>query len=176
MTDPLAIDSPIPVEWKVHTPRLLSEIMTNNHMGILKIPMNIFGRMLAALAERAMVLGDVPLDHLMIRLALYSQGDPSDPSFDLDGAVAINESRVRDQHTSTAEAPTDFEKADLDLAIERAREDDHKWERATRMHDWRNHVGSATQRQWSGIPFAARVAIALDAEEAASAEDWDHLG
>lgn len=44
---------------------------------------------------------------------------------------------------------------------------------ATRIHDWRNHVGERTQKLWDTFSHEQRLAIAMDAEDAASNEEWD---
>lgn len=62
--------------WKVHTPNLLQEILTNEGMGIMHKPLSIFGRLLAEVAERAAELNDPALNVLMLRLTLYDAADP----------------------------------------------------------------------------------------------------
>jgi hypothetical protein len=64
------------LEWKVHTASLLSEVLNNKGAAILAQPLNIFGRLLAQVAERAAELDDPELNILMLRLTLYEQGDP----------------------------------------------------------------------------------------------------
>ncbi len=51
--------------------------------------------------------------------------------------------------------------------------DDPQWEKTTRVHDWRNHVGEHTKALWGTFTPEQRMAIALDAEELASQEEWD---
>lgn len=70
------------LKWKVNTPGFLKEIMINDGMGILKIPMNIFQRLLAQVAERASELNDKQLNSLMARLALYNICDPTSKDYD----------------------------------------------------------------------------------------------
>ena len=71
------------LNWRVHTPNLLKEIVESNEsMGILSKPVTIFGRLLAAVGERAAELGDDELNALMIRLTLYSVADPGSEDFD----------------------------------------------------------------------------------------------
>ncbi len=73
------------VQWRVHTPNLLKEIVESNEgMGILSKPVTIFGRLLAAVGERAAELNDEKLNALMIRLAIYSVADPESPDYDRD--------------------------------------------------------------------------------------------
>jgi len=78
---------------------------------------------------------------------------------------------VRKAHAS------DFQKFEIDNAIERAIPDEHEWNRGSkegpRIHDWREHVGTAVRREWKGMNFPSRVAIALDAETDAGHEVWE---
>ena len=69
------------VQWKVNTPSLLQEILTNNHVSILNIPINILARLLADVATRASELNDDKLNALMCRLALYEISDPYSENF-----------------------------------------------------------------------------------------------
>lgn len=48
-----------------------------------------------------------------------------------------------------------------------------QWEKAGRVHDWRNHVGEHTKKIWSTFTPEQKMAIALDADDLASAEYWD---
>lgn len=64
------------MQWKVHTARLLEEVLKNPGMSILQTPFRIFGILLASVAERAVALDDPELNILMLRLTLYEQGDP----------------------------------------------------------------------------------------------------
>jgi hypothetical protein len=66
------------LEWRVNTAGLFEEILCNSQTGILKIPLQITGKLLAAVAERAAELDDPELNGLMCRLALYSVSDPND--------------------------------------------------------------------------------------------------
>jgi hypothetical protein len=62
------------LKWKVDTPSLLKEIAycgLDRRMGIYKIPLNIFQRILTEVAERAIEINDKKLNKLMIRLSLY---------------------------------------------------------------------------------------------------------
>lgn len=47
------------------------------------------------------------------------------------------------------------------------------WNEGGRVHNWRRHVGAHTREIWSTLTPAQRLAIALDADEEASAEEWD---
>ena len=70
------------MEWKVHTPNLLKEILSNSQTAILRIPINVFGRLLYQVGERARVLNDLELNRLMLRLTIYSQADPESEDYD----------------------------------------------------------------------------------------------
>ncbi|WNV09997.1 hypothetical protein [Tardiphaga sp. 709] len=62
--------------WKVHTPNLLKEVLSNPSAAVLRQPMAILGRLLAAVAERASEINDPALNMLMLRLTLYDAADP----------------------------------------------------------------------------------------------------
>lgn len=47
------------------------------------------------------------------------------------------------------------------------------FEHPTKVHDWRNHVGHHAKAIWHTFSHEQRLAIARDAEYAASNEDWD---
>lgn len=68
--------------WKVHTPKLLNEILTNNGVGILYRPIQIFARILFDLGETAARINDPELNKLMVRLTIYSCADPESPDYD----------------------------------------------------------------------------------------------
>lgn len=70
-------------QLKVHTPNLLKEIGNNQGAGALRIPLNVFGRLLFAVGERAAQLNDPELNALMCRLTIYDIADPHSPDFDL---------------------------------------------------------------------------------------------
>jgi hypothetical protein len=71
-------------KWTVHTPRLLAEVLENPTCYMLEKPLNIFGKLLASVAERAIELDDPQMNELMLRLTLYSQADPYDPEYNRD--------------------------------------------------------------------------------------------
>jgi hypothetical protein len=50
---------------------------------------------------------------------------------------------------------------------------DPKWHEAGKVHDWRNHVGERTKEIWNTLTDAQKLAIAADANESASYEEWD---
>ncbi len=64
------------IGWKVHTPSLLRETLTNPGTAILAQPFRIFGQLLAEVATRAAEIDDPKLNILMMRLTLYEQADP----------------------------------------------------------------------------------------------------
>lgn len=41
------------------------------------------------------------------------------------------------------------------------------------IHDWRNYVGENVRSIWNELPANVRMAIALDADNLASREDWE---
>lgn len=65
-----------PLEWKVHTPALLSEILCNSGAQALEMPLKIFGTLLWDVAARASQIDDPELNLLMLRLTMYEAGDP----------------------------------------------------------------------------------------------------
>jgi hypothetical protein len=69
------------LEWRVHTANLLNEILVNDGMAILEKPINIFGKLLAAVGDRATEIDDPKLNKLMIQLTIYSMADPSSPDY-----------------------------------------------------------------------------------------------
>jgi hypothetical protein len=77
------------VQWKVHTYGLLKEISDCSGNAIYQIPLNIFGKLLAAVGERAIELNDPKLNALMCRLTIYSVADPESPDYDPDTARAV---------------------------------------------------------------------------------------
>jgi hypothetical protein len=69
--------------WRVSTATLLTEILQNNPgMGIFAKPLNILGKLLAAVADRAAEINDPQLNALMLRLTFYEMADPAHPSYD----------------------------------------------------------------------------------------------
>lgn len=47
------------------------------------------------------------------------------------------------------------------------------WEAGGRVHNWRNHIGEHTKAVWPTLTENQRLAIILDADDAASNEQWD---
>jgi hypothetical protein len=72
------------LQWRVHVPNLLSEIMSNHGMGILSKPLTIFGRILAEVGDRAIELNDPELNALMCRLTIFTVSDPLSPDYQPD--------------------------------------------------------------------------------------------
>ena len=71
------------LSWRCHTPNLLNEILNNNpKMGIFSTPINILGKLLAEVGERAAEINDPELNKLMVRLTIYSIADPASQDYD----------------------------------------------------------------------------------------------
>lgn len=72
-------------QWRCNTPNLIEEIMTKNHVGsVLSKPVTIFAGMLEELADIARDINHPELNAMMMRLALYVEGDPTKPGYDSD--------------------------------------------------------------------------------------------
>ena len=69
-------------EWKVHTPNLLQEMAECSTQPILVRPIDIFGKLLALVGQRAAELNDPKLNALMCRLTIYSIADPESSDYD----------------------------------------------------------------------------------------------
>lgn len=89
------------IEWKVHTVNLLREILVNPELAVMAQPLNIFGKLLAQVAERAIVLNDPALNILMLRLTLYEQADPEKFSY-----RQIQTAYAKQRKRLTAKGPT----------------------------------------------------------------------
>jgi hypothetical protein len=48
-----------------------------------------------------------------------------------------------------------------------------EWEKATKVHDWRNHVPENVQSMWGTFTIDQRCALVEWAEASASMEHWD---
>lgn len=72
------------LEFRVHMPNLLNEILDNQTTGILTKPLQVTGRLLFQVAERARAINDGELNRLMLMLALYSASDPNSHDYDKD--------------------------------------------------------------------------------------------
>lgn len=70
------------VQWRVNTPQLLREVLSNPSASILSKPLNIFGKILAQVGERASELNDPKLNALMCRLSIYEISDPYSENYD----------------------------------------------------------------------------------------------
>ena len=75
--------------WKVHTANLLTEIVQCSGQPILEKPVNILGKLLAAVGERAAELNDPKLNALMCRLTIYTIADPQSPDYDPDAVANV---------------------------------------------------------------------------------------
>jgi hypothetical protein len=54
--------------------------------------------------------------------------------------------------------------------------DDYKhpeWEKAGRVHDWRNYISNKLRGMWETFTDEQKQAIAESAEEDANAEEWE---
>ena len=65
------------LQWKIHTPNLLNEVLCNAGTGVLNKPIQLLGIGLHAVATRAAELNDPALNLLMLDLTLYELGDPT---------------------------------------------------------------------------------------------------
>lgn len=83
------------VNWKVHTPNLLKEILENDNMVIMNIPINIFGKLLFAVGSRAAKLNDPILNELMCRLTIYTVADPENDDYNPDVVRQIEQAADR---------------------------------------------------------------------------------
>ena len=86
-------NKPTSLKWKVHTKNLLTEIVQCSGHQIYKMPINILGKLLAAVGERAAELNDPILNSLMCRLAIYTISDPESSDYNPDAVKKI-ESRL----------------------------------------------------------------------------------
>ncbi len=69
-------------EWKVHTPNLLKEVLTNKECGILLRPLQALANLLLQVSNRASQLNDNELNALMCQLTLYEISDPLSKEYD----------------------------------------------------------------------------------------------
>jgi hypothetical protein len=56
---------------------------------------------------------------------------------------------------------------------EQALQEPQDWDAGGRVHNWRNHVGENVKAIWHTFTPKQKIAIALDADEAAGAEEWE---
>lgn len=78
------------LEFKVHTPNLLKEILTNHGTAILSKPITIFGKLLAQIGERAAELNDPILNDLCCKLVIYEIADPESQNYDKEKVEEIS--------------------------------------------------------------------------------------
>jgi hypothetical protein len=52
-------------------------------------------------------------------------------------------------------------------------EDDPKFDKARKYHDWRNYVPQEIQKVWPDLGLEARVMVYIAAEHQAQSENWD---
>lgn len=48
-----------------------------------------------------------------------------------------------------------------------------EWEKAGRVHDWRNYISDKLQNMWDTFTDEQKKAIAENAEQSATDEEWD---
>ena len=48
-----------------------------------------------------------------------------------------------------------------------------KWDRADRVHDWRNYVLPEIRETWDDLSLETKVAVYAMAESQADSEEWD---
>lgn len=102
---PSSRSSGLLADWKVHTYRLLSEIANCSGNAIYKIPLNIFGKLLAKVGERAIELDDPQLNALMCRLTIYTAADPESPDYDPELVSQTLESANAPAHRPARQKP-----------------------------------------------------------------------
>ena len=83
------------LQWRVHTYGLLKEITDCSGMSIYHMPINILGKLLAAVGERAIELDDPKLNALMCRLTIYTAADPESPDYDPETVRAVMQAANR---------------------------------------------------------------------------------
>ena len=76
-------------KWRVHTARVLGEVMENPTTWPLKIPLLSLDNLLRQVASRAIEIDDTRLNQLMCQLTLYSVADPFSPDYNCDLALKI---------------------------------------------------------------------------------------
>lgn len=91
-----------PIEWKVHVPHLLSEILCNSGAQALETPLRILGSLLHDVAARAAEIDDPALNLLMLRLTMYEAGDPDKHS--ATSIAAVMKAQRDRQHAAATKA------------------------------------------------------------------------
>jgi hypothetical protein len=84
--------------WKLHTPNLLNEISQNSGQFMYHRPLQLLGRLLAMVAERAIELNDPQLNELMCRLTLYEQSNPESSQYSKE-LMRQTEMEAREQYS-----------------------------------------------------------------------------
>lgn len=77
--------------WQIHTVTMLKEIAQNPQVSSMRKPIEILGKVLFAIADRARELNDPELNSLMCRLTLFSQSDPESADFDRDTLKLVHQ-------------------------------------------------------------------------------------
>lgn len=77
------------LDWRVHTPQLLEEIMNNNETRLMSKPIEIFASLLGKVGEVAAEINDPKLNALMCRLTIYSISDPYSPDYNKELAEQV---------------------------------------------------------------------------------------
>ncbi len=67
------------MQWRVHTPALLKEILNNPSTSALISPLNILSGVLQELVAVSQKINDDELNALMCRLTLFEESDPYSP-------------------------------------------------------------------------------------------------
>jgi len=70
------------LEWMIHTPNLLNEIVSNSNQPAIEAPIRILGNMLYRLGEIAARINDPELNEIMIRLTIYDIANPESENYD----------------------------------------------------------------------------------------------
>lgn len=72
------VDRPGPYlgQWRIHTARLLNEVMNNPQCAALKVPINLLCRELEQVAAHALRINDPELMKSAVRLTLFEEADP----------------------------------------------------------------------------------------------------
>ncbi len=60
-----------------------------------------------------------------------------------------------------------------DHVVRQALQNPQPWDEGGHIHNWRNHVGLRTRTIWHTLSEAAKIAIAGDADDRASAEEYE---
>lgn len=88
-------------EWRIHSPNFFKELLVNQGAGILSRPAQIFANKLAAIAERAVELGDVKLLKLCCDLTLFDEADPLSPDYNPAMVESLRKQLAQEKHHET---------------------------------------------------------------------------